>query len=83
MVEANTKEWYYIGGTSVGQAKKIAKFFFEDSYDRLEKNHEKHEYHIFLIKPEDKEELKDLEDDIQYWVDYWGKSYEFFWKVNV
>ena len=76
------KNWYYINGISPGVAKQFAKFFFEDLYDRLEKIHETHEYHIYLTKPKDEEELKDVSDDIQYWVDYFGASYKFFWKAE-
>ncbi len=83
MAEAEVKNWYYIDGISPGVAKNFATFFFEDIFDRLEKIHSKKEYHIFLIKPEDENDLKDLNDDIQYWVDYFGAGYKFFWKANV
>lgn len=76
------KKLYYIDGVTIAIAKKICKFFFEDSFDRAEKNEKEKTYDIFLIKPKDEDELNDLKDDIEYFLDFWGNQYKFYFSEN-
>lgn len=79
MAHSGSKGFYYIDAVTISVAKRILKFYFEHQYVKALKNDETTTYDVYLEKPKDEKELEYLKDDIQYFVDYWGANYKFFW----
>ena len=82
MTEQTPKKFYRLDGFTLANSKRVAKLYFEDLYDRVERNDKNRTHDVFLIKPTDPEELKDVESDIQYFRDVMGMGYVFYWKAN-
>jgi len=75
-------KFYYIDAVTISVAKRICAFFFEDNFDRIEKNDKERTYDVFLIKPKEKKVLEYIEEDILYFKDFWGNGYRFFYSEN-
>lgn len=71
------KKWARLSNISPSNARKILKFWFQDVYMNCDPNYPNRTYDVTLKKPKDEKELAELKEDIQFFVDYWGKHYEF------
>ena len=72
----------YVDGTKIPTARKIIEFFFQDLYDRVEKNDEERTFDVFIVKPKEESELEVVKEEIQDFIDFWGSQYRFFFTAN-
>lgn len=79
MAHSGSNKFYYIDAVTISVAKRILKFYFESYFVEAIKNDENRTYDVYLVKPKNEDDLKYLKDDIQYFVDFWGAGYKFFW----
>ncbi len=76
------KKFYYIDAVTPSVGSRICEYFFDNYFDRLEKNNKERTYDVFLIKPKDEKSLEELKDDIQDFRDFWGAGYVFYFSEN-
>ncbi len=81
-VNGEQAKFYRVDGVRAGTARRILKFYFQDAFKKMVQNNEDRTFDVYLHKPATDEDMGFLKEDIQYFVDSWGKRYTFTWANN-